>query len=108
MPTFSRLDTEDLARLERSIVRDSRRTPVGVIAPALFTDLASPAVERIIAALSAMAFVKRVYVSLDHAFVEYNDLLFGSPLIPDWRRIEAALEGTLIELAAAFDDTANA
>jgi glucosyl-3-phosphoglycerate synthase len=70
VPTFPRLDTEDLARLEKSILRASRRTPVGVIVPALFTDLSSSAMERIIAELSAMNFVKRVYVSLDQASAE--------------------------------------
>jgi glucosyl-3-phosphoglycerate synthase len=49
VPTFPRLDTEDLARLEKSILRASRRTPVGVIVPALFTDLSSPAMKGIIA-----------------------------------------------------------
>ncbi len=43
---------------------------------------------------------------LDKAFVEYSDLLFGSPLISDWRRIEVALEGTSSELVNAFDAAA--
>jgi glucosyl-3-phosphoglycerate synthase len=67
VPTFVRLDTEDLSRLERNILRSSRRTPIGVIIPALFADLSSPAMRHIVAELSAMTFVKRVYVSLDRA-----------------------------------------
>lgn len=44
---------------------------------------------------------------LDNAFAEYSDLLFGSPLVSDWRRIEVALEGTSSELVNAFDAAAN-
>ena len=67
VPTFVRLDTEDLSRLEKNILRSSRRSPVGVIVPALFADLSSPAMRNIVAELSTMPFVKRVYVSLDQA-----------------------------------------
>jgi glucosyl-3-phosphoglycerate synthase len=41
---------------------------------------------------------------LERAFEEFQNHPFGSPLIPEWRRIEVALDGILPELAAAFDN----
>ena len=41
VPTFPRLESEDLERMERQIVRASVRSPIGVIIPALYDDLAS-------------------------------------------------------------------
>jgi glucosyl-3-phosphoglycerate synthase len=70
VPTFTRLVDEDLGRMEKSILRAARRTPIGVIIPALFTDLSSPAMQNIIKELSGMNFVKRVYVSLDKSSEE--------------------------------------
>jgi len=40
---------------------------------------------------------------LDQAFSEFQDHLFGSPMIPEWRRIEVALDGVLPELVNAFE-----
>jgi hypothetical protein len=57
-------------RMEKTIQQSIRRTPVGVIVPALFQDLSSPAMQHIIDELSSMGFVKRVYVSLDRASEE--------------------------------------
>lgn len=42
--------------------------------------------------------------ALDRAFSEFQDHLFGSPMIPEWRRIEVALEGVLPELVQAFEN----
>src|SRR5688572_21196916 len=67
VPTFTRLASEDLTRMEKSIARAARRIPVGVIIPALFSDLSSPAMQHIITELAAMNFVKRVYISLDQS-----------------------------------------
>ena len=67
VPTFTRLAVEDLGRMEKRIVRAARRIPVGVIIPALFTDLSSPAMQHIISELATMNFVKRVYISLDRS-----------------------------------------
>jgi len=53
-----------------------------------------------------MATIELFARGLDKAFGEYSDLLFGSPLIPDWRRIEVALEGTSAELVNTFDTAA--
>src|SRR5438552_771506 len=65
VPTFTRLVDEDLARMEKSILRAARRAPIGVIIPALFKDFSSPAMQNIIQELSRMNFIKRVYISLD-------------------------------------------
>jgi glucosyl-3-phosphoglycerate synthase len=70
VPTFTRLVDEDLARMEKSILRAARRTPIGVIIPALFPDLSSPAMQNIIQELAGMNFVKRVYISLDKSSAE--------------------------------------
>ena len=70
VPTFPRLESEDLERMERQIVRASVRSPIGVIIPALYDDLASPAMREIVNQLANMAFLRRVYISLDRATVE--------------------------------------
>src|SRR5882672_7700878 len=79
VPTFTRLVDEDLGRMEKSIVRAARRAPIGVIIPALFSDLSSLAMQHIIAELAAMNFVKRVYVSLDKSnekeFAEAREII---------------------------------
>src|SRR4249920_2021387 len=70
VPTFTRLADENLGRMEKNIVRAARRAPIGVIIPALFSDLSSPAMEHIIEELAGMKFVKRIYVSLAHCSQE--------------------------------------
>ena len=46
--------------------------------------------------------------ALDNAFGEYQNHPFGSPTIPDWRRIEVALDGILPELVHAFENHSGA
>jgi len=70
VPTFTRLESEDLEGMERKIVKASVRTPIGVIIPALYEDLASPAMQRIVTELANMPFLRRVYISLDRASAE--------------------------------------
>jgi glucosyl-3-phosphoglycerate synthase len=41
---------------------------------------------------------------LDQAFTEFQEHLFGSPMIPEWRRIEVALDGVMPDLVAAFEN----
>jgi glucosyl-3-phosphoglycerate synthase len=53
-----------------------------------------------------LATIEIFAAGLDQAFTQYSDLLFGSPMISDWRRIEVALEGTISELTNAFDRAA--
>jgi hypothetical protein len=68
--TFTRLADENLRRMEKNILRAARRAPIGVIIPALFNDLSSPAMEHIIQELAGMNFVKRIYISLAHSSEE--------------------------------------
>jgi glucosyl-3-phosphoglycerate synthase len=64
VPTFTRLVDEDLGQMEKDILRAARRMPIGVIIPALFSDLSSPAMQHIIQELAGINFVKRIYISL--------------------------------------------
>jgi glucosyl-3-phosphoglycerate synthase len=50
--------------MEKKILRAARHVPIGVIIPALFNDLSSPAMQHIIQELAEMSFVKRIYISL--------------------------------------------
>jgi glucosyl-3-phosphoglycerate synthase len=70
VPTFTRLVDENLGRMEKNIVRAARPAPIGVITPALFNDLSSPAMQHIIQELAGMNFVKRIYISLSHSSEE--------------------------------------
>ena len=70
VPTFTRLESEDLEGMERRIMKASVRTPIGVIIPALYSDLASPAMQQIVTELANMPFLRRVYISLDRASAE--------------------------------------
>ncbi len=65
VPTFTRLESEDLVEMEQSVTRAAGRLPIGIIIPALFQDLSSLAMQNIIHEISSMNFVKCVYISLD-------------------------------------------
>jgi glucosyl-3-phosphoglycerate synthase len=41
---------------------------------------------------------------LEKAFQEFQQHPYGPPFIPEWRRIEVALDGILNELVDAFDN----
>jgi glucosyl-3-phosphoglycerate synthase len=56
--------------MEKNIVLAARRAPIGVIIPALFNDLSSPAMQHIIEELAGMKFVKRIYINLAHSSEE--------------------------------------
>ena len=58
VPTFTRLVDEDLGQMENDTLRAARRLPIGVIIPALFSDLSSPAMQHIIQELAEMNFVR--------------------------------------------------
>jgi glucosyl-3-phosphoglycerate synthase len=70
VPTFSRLQSEDLVEMEQSLKHAATRLPIGIIIPALFKDLSSDAMQNIIRELSTMNFINRVYVSLDRGSPE--------------------------------------
>ncbi|MBE9168061.1 glucosyl-3-phosphoglycerate synthase [Pleurocapsales cyanobacterium LEGE 06147] len=67
VPTFTLLQKNSLASLEARLLQASARIPVGVVIPALYSDLASPAMKHIIEELAQMEFIQRVYISLDRA-----------------------------------------
>jgi glucosyl-3-phosphoglycerate synthase len=64
VPTFTRLIDEDLGQMENGILRAARRMPIGIVIPALFSDLSSPAMQHIIEELAGVNFIKRIYISL--------------------------------------------
>ncbi len=70
VPTFTRLENEDLIEMEASLTKAAARFPIGVIIPALFKDLSSAAMKNIIRELSTMNFISRVYISLDRGTPE--------------------------------------
>jgi glucosyl-3-phosphoglycerate synthase len=41
--------------------------------------------------------------AIDSGVVDFNDQHFGSPLIPDWKRVESAIDGILNDLVAAVE-----
>ncbi len=70
VPTFTRLENEDLAQMEQALLKAAARLPIGIVIPALFKDLSSPAMQRIIKELSSMDFVSKIYISLDRGTAE--------------------------------------
>jgi len=67
VPTFTLLREDATESMEKKILRISKTMPIGVIIPALYSDLASDAMRNIIQELKKAEFVKRVYISLDKA-----------------------------------------
>ena len=67
VPTFTLLREDATESMEKKILRISKTMPIGVIIPALYSDLASDAMRNIIQELRKAEFVKRVYISLDKA-----------------------------------------
>jgi glucosyl-3-phosphoglycerate synthase len=43
--------------------------------------------------------------AIDSGVMDFNDQYFGSPLIPDWKRVESAIDGILTDLVAAVEVT---
>lgn len=41
--------------------------------------------------------------AIDSGVVDFNDQHFGSPLIPDWKRVESAIDGILPDLVSAVE-----
>jgi glucosyl-3-phosphoglycerate synthase len=67
LPTFSLLHGESTGSMEKKILSESRKIPIGVLIPALYTDLSGTAMRSIIHQLAAMDFIKQVYICLDQA-----------------------------------------
>jgi glucosyl-3-phosphoglycerate synthase len=70
VPTFTLLHKQALASMEARLLQASTHIPIGVVIPALYSDLSSAAMANIIKELSQMEFIKRVYISLDRANAE--------------------------------------
>jgi glucosyl-3-phosphoglycerate synthase len=67
VPTFSLLQHESTGSMEAKVLEASVKIPVGVLIPALYTDLSGAAMQNIIAVLAETQYVKKVYISLDRA-----------------------------------------
>ncbi len=67
VPTFTILREDALPEMEEQLMRASRRVRAGVIIPALYSDLISPAMQGIIEVLAQIPYVHRVFISLDRA-----------------------------------------
>jgi glucosyl-3-phosphoglycerate synthase len=62
--------------MEAKLEEDSKRIPVGVLIPALFSDLSGKAMNSIIQVLSTINYLKRIYICLDRASeAEYGKAL---------------------------------
>jgi glucosyl-3-phosphoglycerate synthase len=70
LPTFSMLYNESTASMEEKILAESRKIPIGVLIPALFSDLSGAPMRSIIRHLKGMPFIKKVYICLDQATEE--------------------------------------
>src|SRR5512145_2074757 len=71
VPTFSLLQHESSRAMEAKVLKACTRVPVGVLIPALYSDLSSEAMNNIIQVLTQINFVRKVYISLDRA--NYDD-----------------------------------
>lgn len=70
LPTFSLLPNESIRNMEEMMIKESSKVPVGVLIPALFSDLSSPAMQNIIRVLAEVEIIKCVYICLDQATEE--------------------------------------
>jgi glucosyl-3-phosphoglycerate synthase len=74
VPTFPILQHENCISMETKVMMASARIPIGVLIPALYSDLASEAMQNIIRVLSETRYIRKIYISLDRADPdEYND-----------------------------------
>lgn len=67
VPTFSILQHESCQAMETKVMLASARIPIGVLIPALYSDLASNAMRNIIKVLAETRYIKKIYISLDRA-----------------------------------------
>jgi glucosyl-3-phosphoglycerate synthase len=70
LPTFSLLYGESTRPMEEKLQKAAERIPMGVLIPALYSDLSGDAMKNIIKVLSEMELIKRVYICLDRATAE--------------------------------------
>ena len=67
VPTFTALADEDPDAMVEELRQEAARIRIGIIIPALYSDLASSAMAGIIQVLQRMDFIHKVYISLDRA-----------------------------------------
>jgi glucosyl-3-phosphoglycerate synthase len=67
VPTFPILQHEGCEGMESKVLRASERIPVGVLIPALYTDIAGDAMKNIISVLVNTNYIRKIYISLDRA-----------------------------------------
>ena len=65
--TLHRLDPGNLEQLEREITRLSRRYPVALVLPCLFSEFSRPAIRHIIEELRHVTYIDHIVVSLNQA-----------------------------------------
>jgi len=67
LPTFSILHNHNIKGMEEKLLEGSLKIPIGVLIPALYSDLSGKAMKNIIHILKSIDFVKRIYICLDQA-----------------------------------------
>jgi glucosyl-3-phosphoglycerate synthase len=67
LPTFSILEGAAIKGMEEKLIRESSKIPVGVLIPALYSDLSGKPMLKIINVLSKLDFIRRIYICLDQA-----------------------------------------
>jgi glucosyl-3-phosphoglycerate synthase len=73
VPTFPILQHENCNSMESKVLKASERIPIGVLIPALYSDLSGDAMRHIIEVLAETSYVRKVYISLDRAKAEDYD-----------------------------------
>lgn len=67
VPTFSLLQHETCREMEIKVLKASEKIPVGILIPALYSDLSGDAMQNIIRVIQEIKYVSKVYISLDRA-----------------------------------------
>jgi glucosyl-3-phosphoglycerate synthase len=83
VPTFSLLQHESCSNMEEKVQIASAKIPVGVLIPALFTDLSGDAMHNIIGVLAETSYVRKIYISLDKA--DEDDFIRAKKIIEPLR-----------------------
>ncbi len=71
VPTFSLLQHETCREMEVKVLKASGKIPIGILIPALYSDLSSDAMQNIIRVIQEIEYISKVYISLDRA--DYNE-----------------------------------
>jgi glucosyl-3-phosphoglycerate synthase len=81
--TFHRLNKNDVVRIERELLRFSESLPIGLVLPSLYSEFESPAMQRILAELKQVGYLRRIVLVLAKAnqaqYLEVSSLLKELP-----------------------------